>query len=107
MVEAGKYGNVYLLDRDNLGGEVPGGPDRSIGTYGPNGGVWSQVTVWPGDGGYVYIPTASPGDAAWRFQRQPDRLQIRCGRQRQPDADVGRLVKSALVFRLVVGDGFL
>jgi len=25
---------------------------------GPYGGVWSKPTVWPGDGGYVYVPTA-------------------------------------------------
>ncbi len=27
---------------------------------GPYGGVWSRPGVWPGDGGWVYIPTASP-----------------------------------------------
>ena len=62
-VVAGKSGYVYLLNRDDLGGEQqgPNGGDAVVGTYGPNGGVWSQPSVWPGDGGYVYLPTASPG----------------------------------------------
>jgi len=60
-VEVGKEGYVYLLNRDNLGGvgEGPNGTDDVVGRYGPNGGVWSSPAVWPGDGGYIYIPTAS------------------------------------------------
>ena len=30
---------------------------------GPRGGVWSRPGVWPGDGGYVYIPTSSGSSA--------------------------------------------
>ena len=40
-------------------GEGPDGNDNVVGRYGPNGGVWSSPAVWPGDGGYIYIPTAS------------------------------------------------
>lgn len=60
-IEVGKEGYVYLLNRDNLGGvgEGPNGTDDVVGRYGPNGGVWSSPAVWPGDGGYIYIPTAS------------------------------------------------
>ena len=60
-VEVGKEGYVYLLNRDNLGGfeTGPGGTDAVVGRYGPNGGVWSSPAVWPGDGGWVYVPTAS------------------------------------------------
>ncbi len=60
-VEVGKEGYVYLLNRDNLGGVGEGrsGTDNVVGRFGPNGGVWSSPAVWPGDGGYVYIPTAS------------------------------------------------
>jgi len=66
-VVSGKSGYVYLLDRDNLGGEQqgPNGDDAVVGTYGPNGGVWSQPSVWGGDGGYIYLPTASPPSQAW------------------------------------------
>ena len=65
-VEVGKEGYVYLLNRDNLGGvgEGSNGTDDVVGRYGPNGGVWSSPAVWPGDGGYVYIPTASGSVAA-------------------------------------------
>jgi hypothetical protein len=60
-VEVGKEGYVYLLNRDNLGGfqQGPNRTDAVLGRFGPNGGVWSSPSVWPGDGGWVYIPTAS------------------------------------------------
>jgi hypothetical protein len=60
-VEVGKEGYVYLLNRANLGGfeQGPDGTDNVLGRYGPNGGVWSSPAVWPGDGGWVYLPTGS------------------------------------------------
>jgi hypothetical protein len=60
-VEVGKEGYVYLLNRDSLGGFASGsnGTDAVVGKYGPNGGVWSSPAVWPGDGGWIYVPTAS------------------------------------------------
>ena len=65
-VAGGKEGYVYLLDRDDLGGEAnTGGIDRVVGRYGPNGGIWSAPSVWPGDGGWVYVPTAGPGNIAY------------------------------------------
>ena len=65
-VAGGKEGYVYLLDRDNLGGQADtGGTDNVLGRYGPNGGIWSQPSVWPGDGGYVYVPTAGPGSISY------------------------------------------
>ena len=65
-VQAGKEGYVYLLNRDDLGGtqQGPGGTDNVVQRVGPYGGVWSRPAVWPGDGGWVYIPTASPGFSA-------------------------------------------
>ena len=59
LVAAGKTGYVYLLDRDNLGGRG-NGTDNILGKIGPFGGVWSKPAVWPGDGGYVWLPTANP-----------------------------------------------
>jgi iron transport multicopper oxidase len=57
MLEEGKEGYVYLLDRDDLGGfrAGPAGSDAALGRIGPYGGVWSTPAVWPGNGGYVYI----------------------------------------------------
>jgi hypothetical protein len=65
-VAVGKDGYVYLLNRDNLGGigEGPGGSDAVVQRLGPYGGVWSRPGVWPGEGGWVYIPTASNGETA-------------------------------------------
>ena len=65
-VAVGKDGYVYLLNRDNLGG-IGEGPSRSddvVQRIGPYGGVWSRPGVWPGEGGWVYIPTASGGTSS-------------------------------------------
>lgn len=65
-VAVGKDGYVYLLNRDNLGGigQGPSGSDHVVQRIGPYGGVWSRPGVWPGEGGWVYIPTASGGNSA-------------------------------------------
>jgi hypothetical protein len=62
-VAVGKDGYVYLLNRDNLGGigQGPSGADEVVQRIGPYGGVWSRPGIWPGEGGWVYIPTASGG----------------------------------------------
>ncbi len=61
LVHAGKQGYFYLLDRTDLGGYLtnPGNTDRVLQRIGPNGGVWSKPSVWPGDGGYLYIPVVN------------------------------------------------
>lgn len=65
-VAVGKDGYVYLLNRDELGGfqQGSGGADKVVQRIGPYGGVWSRPGVWPGNGGWVYIPTASAGNSA-------------------------------------------
>ena len=65
-VAVGKDGYVYLLNRDELGGIGEGthGGDKVVQQIGPYGGVWSRPGVWPGEGGWVYIPTASDGTSA-------------------------------------------
>ncbi|MCW3028692.1 MAG: hypothetical protein JWN81_1903 [Solirubrobacterales bacterium] len=59
-VVVGKEGYVYLLNRESLGGfrQGSGGADNVVSRIGPYGGVWSRPAVWPGDGGWIYIPTA-------------------------------------------------
>ena len=76
-VAVGKEGYVYLLNRDNLGGadNGPNGTDDVVGRYGPNGGVWSSPAVWPGDGGWVYIPTAAGAVSAGGSSGQLDAYQ--------------------------------
>jgi Abnormal spindle-like microcephaly-assoc'd, ASPM-SPD-2-Hydin/PQQ enzyme repeat len=61
-VAVGKAGYVYLLNRDDLGGVKmgTGQGDDVVARVGPYGGVWSRPGVWPGDGGWIAIPTASP-----------------------------------------------
>jgi HYDIN/CFA65/VesB family protein len=60
-VVVGKEGFVYLLNRDNLGGldQGPTGDDNVLQRLGRFGGVWGRPGVWPGDGGYVYVPTST------------------------------------------------
>jgi hypothetical protein len=59
LVVSDKAGYVYLLDRNNLGGRGTTS-DTSLARVGPFGGVWSKPAVWPGDGGYIWLPTANP-----------------------------------------------
>lgn len=60
LLADGKQGMLYVLNANNLGGyqQGAGGSDDVPAEDGPYGGVWSKPAVWPGDGGYVYIPTA-------------------------------------------------
>jgi iron transport multicopper oxidase len=60
-VVVGKEGYVYLLNLQNLGGfeQASGGGDDVVQRLGPFGGVWGRAGVWPGDGGYLYIPTST------------------------------------------------
>jgi hypothetical protein len=68
-VAVGKAGYVYLLDRDNLGGyrQGSGSGDEVVQRLGHFGGVWSRPAVWPGDGGYIYIPTSSGSPGGGTF----------------------------------------
>ena len=56
LVQVGKDGRVFLLDRDNLGGTAqgPGGTDAALGIN-SGAGVWGHPAFYGGtDGGYVY-----------------------------------------------------
>jgi hypothetical protein len=62
MVAGGKSGDLFLLNRDSLGG-FPGsqGTDNALQRQGttvwPYGPIVSRFAAWPGDGGYVYSVT--------------------------------------------------
>jgi hypothetical protein len=59
LVEVGKDGRVFLLDRDDLGGsgQKAGKKDDVLQTGGPYKGVWGYPAFYGGEGGYVYMTT--------------------------------------------------
>jgi Divergent InlB B-repeat domain len=59
LVQVGKQGVVYLLNRDQLGGmgQGEGGGNADVQEVSIPHGVWGSLATWPGDGGYVYIPS--------------------------------------------------
>ena len=73
LVQVGKAGVVYLLNRDDLGGmaQGPGEENDDIGEATLENGVWGSLATWPGDGGYVYIPASGevPGNGALEILR--------------------------------------
>lgn len=67
VVAGGKYGTLYVLNADHLGGYQAGanGTDGVPFQLRAGGGIWSKPAVWPGDGGYLYLPvTGTPGSGS-------------------------------------------
>jgi iron transport multicopper oxidase len=68
LVQVGKGGLVYLLNRDDLGGMKQGAGEKNadLGETPIQNGVWGSLATWPGDGGYAYIPASGedPGNGA-------------------------------------------
>ncbi|MGW2374262.1 outer membrane protein assembly factor BamB family protein [Kitasatospora sp. NPDC001683] len=64
LVQVGKDGRVFLLDRDNLGGmgQGPNGTDNPVSMAGPFEGVWGHPSVFGGGGGYVYTVATDTGN---------------------------------------------
>jgi len=61
LLGAGKQGVLYAMDMANLGGFQDG---ANLGDNIPSettldGGVWGKPAVWPGDGGYIYVPVTN------------------------------------------------
>jgi len=73
LVQVGKAGLVYLLNRDNLGGMKQGPEEKNadLGETQLQNGVWGSLATWPGDGGYVYVPASGeePGNGALEILR--------------------------------------
>ncbi|WP_271189421.1 choice-of-anchor D domain-containing protein [Dactylosporangium matsuzakiense] len=69
MVQAGKEGRVYLLNRDNLGGkgQGPNGGDAVVQNLGPYHGFWNHPAVYGGEGGYVYIVQSYSSMLAFKY----------------------------------------
>jgi hypothetical protein len=57
LVQAGKDGRVFLLNRDSLGGrqQGPGSGDKVVGMSGPFGGEWGHPAAFAGSGGNDYV----------------------------------------------------
>jgi hypothetical protein len=81
LVQTGKDGRVFLLNRDNLGGrrQGPNGTDAAVSTNGPYQGEWGHpaafgdtTTVTSGNSGsandYVYYVGANDYLRALKFQ---------------------------------------
>ena len=68
LVQEGKQGLVYLLNRKNLGGRTKD-DSTVVQKPQPSSGVWGAAAVWPGDGGYVYIPAVNNGEGFFRFYK--------------------------------------
>ena len=69
LVQVGKDGRVFLLDRDHLGGrkQGAGGGDAVLGVSGPFAGVWGHPAAYGGSGGWVYTVENSGPLRALRF----------------------------------------
>lgn len=63
LVQVGKDGRIFLLNRDNLGGreQGPKGTDDTIETLGPYNGVWGHPAAYGGQGGWVYLTESTGG----------------------------------------------
>jgi len=57
LVQIGKDGRLFLLDRDHLGGkgQGAGGTDDVVQSAGPYQGVWGYPAAYGGQGGYLYV----------------------------------------------------
>lgn len=60
LLQASKNGMLYLLDRQNLGGENRAS-DTALAEAGPIGNIYAHPAVWPGDGGYIYLVSEGAG----------------------------------------------
>jgi hypothetical protein len=58
LLVGGKEHRVFVLDRDDLGGQGqgPGGKDKVVQEIPNAHAVFGSMAIWPGQGGYVYVP---------------------------------------------------
>jgi hypothetical protein len=64
LVQAGKDGRVFLLNRKSLGGREQGskGTDKAVSVSGPFGGQWDHPAAFAGSGGDDYVYYAGKND---------------------------------------------
>ncbi len=69
FVQVGKQGQLYLLDANHLGGYQQGTAGSDNVVYeAQNFGVWGKPSVWPGDGGWIYLTTAAGSHGAGQLE---------------------------------------
>lgn len=66
---AGKDGRMFLLDRDNLGGYTPGGPDKVVGTFNIDG-CWCGQSYFFGDSQSV-VSSGGNSVEVWQVKTSP------------------------------------
>jgi hypothetical protein len=67
VVAGGKDGRAFLLNRDNLGGYTPGGPDHVLQSV-SQGGCWCGPAYFVGSDGNPYVLTGGGnGITSWRL----------------------------------------
>lgn len=67
LVEVGKEGVVYLVDRDNMGGYLPDTNDQIVQSFsGPTSGLWGTPAFWQNN---LYI--GGQGDSLKQFTFDP------------------------------------
>src|SRR5271165_282163 len=70
-VAAGKVGQMFLLDRDNLGGFTSGGPNKVLGTFGI-GGCWCGESYYFGSDGAGHVVSSGGNQVVtWKVQTTP------------------------------------
>ncbi len=120
LVQIGKQGVVYLLNRDDLGGmgqgfgagQGPGGEDAIVQEL-PNatpeaGGLWGSMAVWPGDGGYIFVPSTG-GDEFEGTTGSLEAFKYRIGKGGVPelslDAETPKILGYGSGSPIVTSDG--
>jgi hypothetical protein len=69
-IAGGKTGITYVLNRDGLGGYVPGGPDNALYEAATNGGVWGGPAYYVGADGNPYLIVSGGNDPLQRYRLQ-------------------------------------
>ncbi len=74
LVQEGKQGTLYLLNRDALGGHEKAANNivQEIAGVSPFG-VWGTAAVWPGEGGYVIAPSAGAHMKSFKYEDEEDK----------------------------------
>lgn len=70
-IAGGKDGRAFLLNRDNMGGYVPGGPNHVVQTINM-GSCWCGPSYYVGSDNAVHIITGGGnGATSWKLQTSP------------------------------------